>query len=53
MHLTARAVAAVQGWKLDSAVGVGAPSFWDVETTVWLRWAFTGARRAPQGPPRA
>lgn len=52
VHLTARAVAAVQGWKLDSAASIVAPSFWDVETTVWLRWAFEDARRAPQGPPR-
>jgi hypothetical protein len=42
-------VTAVQSWKLASAAGVVAPSYWDVETTVWLPWAFTDVTSAYGG----
>jgi hypothetical protein len=44
VHMTARAVVATQGLRLRSSAGVVAAPFWDVESTLWLRWCF--------GPPR-
>jgi hypothetical protein len=41
VHLTARAVAAIQGFSFRTSRGLTAPSFWDVEQTVWLRWVFS------------
>lgn len=40
VHLTAKSVAAIQGMYFSSRIGVVAPSYWDVESTVWLRWSF-------------
>ncbi len=40
VHITARAVAAAQGWHLRLGETVFAPAFWDVETTLWLKWRF-------------
>jgi hypothetical protein len=41
VHITVRAIAAIQGMRLQTAQGLLAPSYWDVETTLWLRWSFT------------
>ena len=41
VHITISAVAAIQGLRLRSANGLLAPSYWDVETTFWLRWSFS------------
>lgn len=41
VHVTARAIAAIQGMRIQTSEGTLAPSYWDVETTVWLRWRFT------------
>ena len=40
VHLAARAVAAIQGFSFETRHGLSAPSFWDVEQTLWLRWVF-------------
>jgi hypothetical protein len=44
VHLTLRAVVAVQGFSFPTRSGLSAPGFWDVETTLWLRWAFDRPR---------
>lgn len=41
VHITLRAIAAIQGIRLRTPHGVVAPSYWDVETTFWLHWCFT------------
>jgi hypothetical protein len=41
VHITIRAIAAIQGMRLQTSQGLLAPSYWDVETTFWLRWNFT------------
>ncbi|WP_233601086.1 hypothetical protein [Micromonospora solifontis] len=41
IHLTLPAVAAIQGFNLPSAHGLTAAAFWDLETTLWLRWCFS------------
>jgi hypothetical protein len=41
VHITVRAIAAIQGMRIQTAQGLLAPSYWDVETTLWLRWSFT------------
>jgi hypothetical protein len=43
VHLTVRAVAAIQGLRIQTAAGLLVPSYWDTETTFWLRWSFTAA----------
>jgi hypothetical protein len=40
VHVTVRAIAAIQGMRLQTSRGLLAPSYWDVETTFWLRWSF-------------
>ncbi len=44
VHLTLRAVAAVQSMVFRSAAGVTAPAYWGVESTFWLRWCFQSSR---------
>lgn len=41
VHLTVRAIAAIQGLRLQVRQGLLAPSHWDVETTFWLHWSFS------------
>lgn len=41
VHITIRAIAAIQGMRLQTSQGLLAPSYWDIETTFWLRWSFT------------
>ena len=40
VHVTARAIAAAQGLSFETRIGPTAPAFWDVEQTIWFRWAF-------------
>jgi hypothetical protein len=42
IHITLRAVAAIDGIEFECADGVIAPPVWGVESTLWLRWRFTG-----------
>jgi hypothetical protein len=44
VHVTARAIAAIQGFRLRTAAGLLAPVYWDVETTFWLRWRFSSVQ---------
>jgi hypothetical protein len=41
VHLTLRAIAAIQGIAFRTRQGITAPAFWDVEQTLWLRWGFS------------
>lgn len=43
VHVTLPAIAAAQGFYCHTTRGLIAPAFWDVETTLWLRWRFSGA----------
>jgi len=40
VHVTMRAVLAIQGFSFTTAGGLTAPAYWDVESTLWLRWCF-------------
>jgi len=42
-RITIRVIAAAQGLRLETSRGLLAPSYWDVETTFWLRWTFRSA----------
>ena len=44
VHVTLPTITAAQGFYFDAVQGLVAPAFWDVETTFWLRWCFSGAR---------
>jgi hypothetical protein len=43
VHITLRAVAAIQGLYFPAPSGIVAASYWDVETTLWLRWRIAAA----------
>lgn len=43
VHMTLRAIAATQGVAFCAGNDVVAPPYWDVESTLWLRWSFTSA----------
>jgi len=43
VHFTLPAIAAAQGYYFHTYRGIVPPVFWDVETTFWLRWCFTGS----------
>ena len=40
VHITIRAVLAIQGFSFTADAGITAPAYWDVESTLWLRWCF-------------
>ncbi len=40
VHLSLHAVVAAQSLILETPAGLIAPSYWDVESTFWLSWAF-------------
>lgn len=44
VHVTLRAIIAMQGLSLWTDLGPLAPTFWDVESTLWLRWVFASMR---------
>lgn len=44
IHVTLPVIAAAQGFHFNTAHGVIPPAFWDVETTFWVRWCFSGSR---------
>lgn len=47
IHMTAAAVAATQGLCFRGKRLTTAPAYWDVESTLWLRWVFEDV--APSG----
>ena len=49
VHMTIRAIAAIQGVRIRGSLGALAPSYWDVETTFWLRWSFPEVEPVPVG----
>ncbi|MDQ4502354.1 hypothetical protein [Sinomonas sp. ASV322] len=56
--MTAQTVVAYQGIWLDVEGNTTIPpTYWDVESTLWLNWRFRGARlteeiTSPVGPPK-
>lgn len=44
VHMTLRAIVAIQGLHLTSGRGTVAAPYWDVESTLWLRWCFDSVR---------
>ncbi len=44
VRLTLRAIAAIQGFHLTTGRGLAAAAFWDLESTLWLRWRFVAER---------
>jgi hypothetical protein len=44
VHLTLRAIAAIQGMYLAVNRDTMAPVYWDVESTFWLHWCFESVR---------
>jgi hypothetical protein len=40
VHVTLAAIVATQGFTLQTSMGPVAAAFWDIETTLWLRWRF-------------
>ena len=44
VHMTLRAIAAIQGLYFTTAEGIVAASCWDLESTLWLRWCFDSVR---------
>jgi hypothetical protein len=43
VHVTLPTIAAAQGFYFDTPQGIIPSAFWDIETTFWLRWCFSGA----------
>jgi hypothetical protein len=43
VHMMLRAIAATQGQFLRTQPGIIAAPYWDVESTLWLRWRFDSA----------
>lgn len=41
IHMSMRAVCATQGLYFLTKYGMVAPTYWDVESTLWLRWCFS------------
>jgi hypothetical protein len=48
VHLSVGGLLTAQALTLESDAGTTTLRGWDVECTVWLRWAFTGAEELPQ-----
>ncbi len=44
VHMTLRAIAATQDLYFSSEQGIVATTYWDVESTLWLRWCFDSVR---------
>ncbi|MCL4544825.1 MAG: hypothetical protein M1118_09575 [Chloroflexi bacterium] len=44
VHMSLAAIVATQGFNFPASPYVTAAAYWDVETTLWLRWRFTSVR---------
>lgn len=44
VHMTLRAICATQGLYFLTTEGIVSAPYWDVETTLWLRWCFNSAQ---------
>lgn len=40
VHMTLRAITAIQGIFFQTHQGIMAPTYWDIESTFWLHWRF-------------
>ncbi|MET8676717.1 hypothetical protein ABZW18_03715 [Streptomyces sp. NPDC004647] len=45
VHMTLRAIVATQGFQFFTEHGVTAAPYWDIESTLWLRWCFSSVVR--------
>ncbi|MEU4800094.1 hypothetical protein [Streptomyces sp. NPDC023327] len=50
IHMTLRAIVAAQGFRVRVPAGLAAAPFWDIESTLWLRWCFAAPRLAGVTP---
>jgi hypothetical protein len=48
VHLSVGGLLTAQAVTMEDEAGTTTLRGWDVESTVWLRWAFTGAEKLPQ-----
>ncbi|MFD9409680.1 hypothetical protein ACFWBN_22060 [Streptomyces sp. NPDC059989] len=53
VHVTLRAILATQGFRFAVEDGLTAPPYWDIESTLWLRWCFSSIRLVEVAPPGA
>lgn len=53
VHVTLRAILATQGFSFTVEDGLTAPPYWDIESTLWLRWCFSSVRLLEVTPPDA
>lgn len=44
VHMTLRAIGATQGLYCQTEQGIVAAPYWDIESTMWLRWYFRSSR---------
>jgi hypothetical protein len=44
VHMTLRAIAATQGLYFPTEQGIVAAPYWDIESTLWLRWCFRSVK---------
>lgn len=44
IHMTLRAIVAIQGLYFKTEQGLIAPTYWDVESTFWFRWCFKAVK---------
>jgi hypothetical protein len=44
VHMTLRAIGATQGLYFPTEQGIVAAPYWDIESTMWLRWCFGSVR---------
>ncbi|MFF5706604.1 hypothetical protein ACFY7H_29575 [Streptomyces sp. NPDC012794] len=51
VHMTLRAIVTVQGFAIPVADGLAAAPFWDIESTLWLRWCFATPSLMEVTPP--
>lgn len=44
VHITLPAIVAAQGFQFEAEHGLVAPVFWDIESTLWVKWVCTKAK---------
>jgi hypothetical protein len=49
VHLTLRAIVAIDGFCFPATGGITAPPYWGLESTLWLRWCFTSSELLEAG----
>ncbi|MEV6954148.1 hypothetical protein [Streptomyces sp. NPDC051183] len=51
VHVTLRAILATQGFSFAVGDGLTSAPYWDIESTLWLRWCFSSIRLVDVAPP--